>query len=723
MLLDVWYAVQGRVLTCVEQIYSASFLTALAFYGTTSILILTAFCFIRPHHRQVYEARRSTSSALPSGPLEWLFITTRMKDDDVVKEAGLDAAVFLRFTRTMRNTFAILTVVAFASLLPSNILCAASSSAAGASFFSRMSPQYSSGSTTLWTYVAAAYLFDGLVCLLLWMDYRAVARLKATYLDSSAYQSNLFARTLLIANIPAHLQSDSGVRQLASRSNAAVIGRDVSGLKRDVKKHNDLVKGLNESEGENPGHVLSNVDRLRREIRDQRRSPESLKPESYGFASFSSVLEAHQEARQRRDTGLSGTRICLAVRPTDYIWRNLKLSSEQLRWRRYMSSFHIALLTVAWLVPNVVIAVFLSNVSHLALVWPSFSSTLHAQRTLWAIIQGIAPPAIISLFYFCLPIILRRLATNAGDITKSERERHVMHKLFSFYLFNQLFAFSLFSTCWAFGAALLHAARTNQWSAVVHGDGFEKITLALITVSPYWCCWLLQRNLGTLLICSGRDGMSLTVSVRIGSAVDLAQLLPLAISAFRHRFSKLAPAQANDVSIPTFDYAGHCSYYLFYAAVALAFGCLQPLALAVTAVYFAFDSVTKRYMLLYIFATKHESDGAYWHSLYNRMLINVFIGNVVIAMLVTAQGPPEQRWGMLAAMTPLPGLLALFKWHCARRFDESMRYHDRPQDDLSVVRKTHGENRFLHPAFTKSLAVIHPYSSDRLQRHASEETK
>ena len=100
--------------------------------------------------------------------------------------------------------------------------------------------------------------------------------------------------------------------------------------------------------------------------------------------------------------------------------------------------WQVTLLTILWLVPNVLIAVFLSNLGNLGAVWPGFDKTLKAHPGWWAIVQAVLSPAISTVFYMFLPSIFRRLCVSAGDISKTSRERHVMHKLYSFFVFNNV---------------------------------------------------------------------------------------------------------------------------------------------------------------------------------------------------------------------------------------------------------------------------------------------
>lgn len=175
-----------------------------------------------------------------------------------------------------------------------------------------------------------------------------------------------------------------------------------------------------------------------------------------------------------------------------------------------------------------------------------------------------------------------------------------------------------------------------------------------------------------------------------GTAIDLAQLVPLVrdvlsrvVHSHQNRIQSLPTLalrrsderDAIDNSPPSFDYASYYNYFLFYAAVALCFGALQPLTLAIACLYFGLDYVAKKYMILYIFVTEYESGGMFWPTLHNRILVSLLLSNIVIALLVAAQGGKGQNWIMLTTIVPLPGLLGLFKWHCSKTFEGPMRYY------------------------------------------------
>lgn len=656
----------------------------------------------------------------------------KTKEPELVEKVGLDAAVFLRFSRMMRNMFLVLAVVGNAVIIPTNLLAANSTFSSGASFFTRLTPVYSYGAA-FWAYVVLAYMFDAVIFYFLWANYRHIFRLRRAYLESDEYQRSLHSRTLLLTDIPPQLRSDEGIVKITDEVKASAdtprgqIARNVKDLPDLYEEHEKAVRELEKvlakylknpdklpakrpttkvgkahgsfSKGQEVDaieYLTVRIKELEAEVKEVRLSVDKRNAMSYGFAMYERVSEAHNVAYVARNKNPEGAIIRLAPKPNDLIWKNLAMLKKQRNWQNFINNLWVALLTLAWVVPNVLIAVFLSNLSHLGTVWPAFKTTLYAHPNFWAIIQGVVSPAITTLFYYFLPAIFRFLVTKAGDVTKTQRERHVMHKLFSFFLFNNLVVFSLFGAVWGLVTAVIGASKdnTNGWEAVVQSHPFQSIINALITISPYWCAWLLQRNLG--------------------SAIDLSQLVRLTWGSFLRRYGSPTPRELIELTAPQpFEYAAYYNYFLFYTAVSLCFGGLQPLTLAITALYFSMDSFSKKYMIMYIFITKYESGGMFWRTLFNRTLVCAGLGNVIIALLVVAKGEFDGvNWVMLAAMAPLPFLIGGFKWYCMKTFDDPIHYYHQGHTMRDEEMHAHeGKRRkgdrigtkFGHPALYKPL--------------------
>ncbi|EEH04796.1 DUF221 domain-containing protein [Histoplasma capsulatum G186AR] len=705
----------------------ASFGTSL---GLTIVLAL-CFSFVRPRNSLVYAPkikhadRKHSPPPVGKGLLAWLTPVIQTKESNLVDCIGLDATVFLRFTRMCRNMFLVLSIIGCLVMIPVNV--SQSSSPAGISAFATMTPQFVS-TRAMWSHVVCLWIFDVVVAYFLWRNYKVVSALRRHYFESSDYQESLHAKTLLIRHVPPDFRTDDGLLRLVDDINPTSsvpltsIGRNMKQLPKLIAEHEKTVRQLEEVLAKyfkNPDrlpvkrptcrpfkadqaargsdridaidYLTSRIGDLEAEIKHVRESINTVNAMPYGFASWESIEAAHFVAYTARNKHPRGSSITLAPRPNDIIWENLALSRKSRKWKRIINFFWSTVLTVLWIAPNALIAIFLSNLSNLGKVWPAFRKELYANPKTWAAVQGIAAPAVTSFVYLVLPIIFRRLSIRAGDITKTSRERHVIHSLYAFFVFNNLVVFSIFSAIWTFVATVIEAKNNNDdtWDAILKGQFFFQVATALCNVSPFWVTWILQRNLGATL--------------------DLLQIFNLTWIWFAKRFLTTTPRQAIEwTAPPPFQFASYYNYFLFYATIALCFSTLQPIILPVTALYFALDSWLKKYLLLYVFVTKTESGGQFWRVLFNRLVFAVILANFAIALVVKAKG----TWTMVFCLVPLPFLMLAFKWFCKRSFDDGLTYYSRriPTDAESLSAGQGGKkaseriaSKFGHPALYKPL--------------------
>jgi hypothetical protein len=121
-----------------------------------------------------------------------------VKEQDLVDKIGLDAVLFLRFLRMIRNIFAVLSVIGCGILIPVNVVGASSYDKwSNIPTLMKFTPQYIDR-TKFWAFVIMAYLFQGTFCGFIWWNYKAVFKLRRAYFDSAEYKASLHSRTLLV---------------------------------------------------------------------------------------------------------------------------------------------------------------------------------------------------------------------------------------------------------------------------------------------------------------------------------------------------------------------------------------------------------------------------------------------------------------------------------------------------------------------------------------------
>ncbi|KAJ5390566.1 uncharacterized protein N7496_001634 [Penicillium cataractarum] len=713
-----------------------------------SVLLALLFSLFRPRHNVVYAPkvkhadRKHAPPPVGKGFFSWVKPVINTREPQLIETVGLDAAIFLRFTKMCRNIFIFISIIGCLVLIPVNISQSKTTGSSASTALSKMTPLFVTNPTAIWSQVVCAWSFDIILAFFLWRNYKAVRDLRRQYFQSSEYQRSLHARTLMVSDIPPSDRSDEGILRITDEVNPtaalprAAIGRNVRDLPVIIKEHEDNVRELESvlakylkrpdqlpakrptmrppksQRNKHPGGKVDAIDYLtvrirvlEEEIKHGRASIDRRNAMPYGFASWENIEHAHAVAWTARNKHPKGTTIALAPRPSDLIWENLPLSKKARKWKRFLNVIWVTALTLVWIVPNALIAVFLSNLNNLGSVWPKFQTSLSANPTVWAAVQGIASPAITSLVYLVLPIIFRRLSIQSGSKTKTSRERHVLGQLYAFFVFNNLVVFSLFSAAWAFVSAVIDKTNTDEgaWQAIVDSNLYQKLMSALCTVSPFWVTYILQRNLG--------------------ATIDLVQMISLAWVWFAKTFLAPTPRQSIEwTAPPSFDYASYYNYFLFYATVALCFATLQPIVLPVTALYFGVDAMLKKYLLMYVFVTKNESAGAFWRALFNRLVFASILANVIVALVAKVQG----TWTMVFCIIPLPFLMLGFKFYCMKTFDADIMYYNRANltdaeaiggSKISKKAADRLNSKFGHPALYKPLMtpMVHAKAAEALK--------
>ncbi|KAF1959527.1 DUF221-domain-containing protein [Byssothecium circinans] len=725
------------------QVASDSVLVAVGTSLAITAAVFLAFCILRPWNQIVYAPRlRHADEKHRPPPMDkslfaWYKPVFKTAEEQYIQSIGMDATVFLRVGRMCRNMFVTLAVAGCALIIPVNVTRSNRDGKTVNSAIFLMTPKNLGGKNgkAYWAFVVFAYLVDIIVCGFLWWTYRAVHQLRRKYMDSAEYQNSLHSRTLMITDISRNFRSDQGILDITDslRTTPEVprgsIGRNVKDVPDLIEEHEEAVVELEQVLAKylkNPNslpttrpsckpskkdpefvnkkekvdainYLTARIQRLEAQIKEVRETVDKRDAMPYGFASYETIESAHTVAFAARSKHPKGSKVQLAPKPKEIIWKNLPLAPKVRRWRRFINRLWITLLTALYFIPNALIAVFLAQLQNIAILWPTFGTEMAKNPKTWAIVQGIAAPALTSLFYYFLPIIFRKLSVSAGDTTKTSRERHVVSQLYSFFIFNNLIVFSLFGAFFNMASGAIKVAKDTRlpWYQVLQDiHPFSTIMVALCNISPFWVTWLVQRNLG--------------------AAIDLSQFVNLAWGSFSRKFLNPTPRELiKRTAPPPFDYASYYNYYLFYSTVALTFGALQPLTLVVTAFYFTIDSSMKKYLLMYVFCTKNESGGLYWRALFNRFLAGTFLANLVIALTVGARG--DQRWLMLGSMIPLPVLLLGFKFYCKSTFDNSIKYYTKgetpkgaeapPPIDKESRRRDRVAVRFGHPALYQKLTV------------------
>jgi hypothetical protein len=288
--------------------------------------------------------------------------------------------------------------------------------------------------------------------------------MRQRYFESAEYQSSVHSKSLLIMNVPSDLQSDEKLRkwmqQICTKYpiQQASIGRRSGLLNEVMEKHEASVRELENTLANylKDGKVSANrpmktigrkfgcggrkvdaIDYLSHQVQtyeDQiehiRSNVQGIKPENYGWVSFSRVGWAHAAAKQLRNgvpskfkTGaMSAPSIRLAPAPNDVIWTNISISQAGRRSKKFFWNIVFYLFLIIWFVPTCILSAS-SNIKNLISLFPNSKAFQKANPFFISLIEAWFAPLIMALFFLILPHILRGISRRQGYLTKTSLDR------------------------------------------------------------------------------------------------------------------------------------------------------------------------------------------------------------------------------------------------------------------------------------------------------------
>ena len=230
------------------------------------------------------------------------------------------------------------------------------------------------------------------------------------------------------------------------------------------------------------------VARLNLEIEQDQSEPEKFPHMNSAFIQFNHQVAAHLacQAVSHHVPNYMTPRV-VEIAPDDVVWDNMSIKW----WERYLRTCLILIivvgLVVGWAIP-VAFTGLLSQVTSLAETYPHELGWMQRiPQSGLSLIQGILPPALLSLLLILLPLILRLLARAQGIVTGMLIELALSDYYF-FFLFVQVFLVVTFAS----GITRVWSQLTSNITNVpaVLGDNLPK-------ASNYFFSYLILQALST----------------------------------------------------------------------------------------------------------------------------------------------------------------------------------------------------------------------------------
>ncbi|KAI8379715.1 uncharacterized protein BYT42DRAFT_569744 [Radiomyces spectabilis] len=722
--------------------------TQLGINCAMSFGVLMAFNILRPNNSLVYAPKYKYSSkskqppAIGTGFFAWFKPVMKTEDDVLLDKLGFDVVLFIRFMRMLRRLLYSMTAIGVFVLIPLNVLATSFTGEwppyQGLDFLSISTINYYDGKfhsdgnlKWYWVHALATWVFSLLIYRSLWTNYRDYVELRRRYFESNEYQQSTHARTLMVTNVPAALQSDQALARwvdtlgLKYPPQQVLIGRRNHELAKCVEQHDAAVRKLEillsnhlkdgtvimgkrpmirvkrgEPKVDAIEYYSERVETLSEKINNIRSHIASSKATNYGWISYSHVSWAHANAKQLASrSSVFGTdsriRIELAPQPKDIVWNNLSLNEYARKMKQLVATIVFYGFVFLWFIPSSFLSAS-SNVKDFIRLFPDSDTFLENHHTFVSLMSSWFTPIVMAIFFLILPKMLRLLSQQQGYTTETSLDRQVLAKLYIFFIINNLLVFTVSSTLLSMYSQIHKAVQgkqelTAQEFFSTMGDNLTQIAKNLSDVSEFWVNYVSLKGLGVIM--------------------ELAQLFALLSVTLRKLFTRPSPRQLQEFTRPTaFDYPLYYNVLIFFFTVGLVYSVIAPLVLPFTLMYLLLATMVFRYLLMYVFVTKIESGGQIWRLLINRLLASTLLYQIVMIGILNLKGARVPS----VITVPLPILTLLFKWYCRRRFDPQVYYYmPSVENHVSSVDPSRKWNeskhaaglRFGDPAFFAELPI------------------
>ncbi|KAG0166263.1 hypothetical protein DFQ28_007909 [Apophysomyces sp. BC1034] len=524
-----------------------------------------------------------------------------------------------------------------------------------------------------------------------WRQYVVIRRRFLKHLSNKTA-----SKTLLICNLPEHIRSDEELKSWLEDLNLiqypirqALIGRYNTQISRLMPEYEDTVRRLENTLASylsgNPTSLLYlcamfivlNLDgkrvspkrpvkriggflgfirsekvdaidyytkriiALENKIKKLRRN--KSKPANYGWITFSRIDWAYKSKKLLQESEQTTISVKTAPLPKDVLWHNLPIDAKTRRLKRWYGWGLFWSLMFIWLGPISVLSA-MSNIVNVIRLIPGSKTVLSDHSFAMCLVQGYFTPILMALFFYTLPCLFRYIGRNQAYHSETTLEQKVLVKLYLFFILINFVAFtvtSMFIGIFGQTSSLITEGALSGHELPQH---IAQIAKNISDVSAFWINYVCIKSAGATL--------------------EMAQVLPLIALALKQLVKRLSPRKLRQLTRPpTFDYPRNYNILLFFFTIALVYSTMAPLVLPFALLYFVLATTVYKYMLMYIYVTKVESNGRMWPVLFHTIIAALFLFQVVMFVMLQLKSGHSHSY----FLAPLPFLTLIYQYFHSRR--------------------------------------------------------
>ncbi|KAF6743962.1 hypothetical protein DFP72DRAFT_931006, partial [Ephemerocybe angulata] len=662
------------------------FTTQLTLSATIGLFSFLVFSYCRTRWPLLFAPRTKLKGFSPHEAhahqafFGWIMPTIRTSEFTVLQIVGLDAAVLLNFFKMSFYLFSVCSIFSITILMPLNwkhnkeiddddgdwpgegddwplkLARRAFEPPAG----NHTKPPdwldlISDANSYLTVHLAFTYLFTILALYFTYKNYRRFIRSRQLF--SLELVHSIPARTVLVSNIPRHLQGERTLAEYFENMEMAVesvtICRDVGSLKLLLDKRTAALLALERAwtdyvgnpsvleeydpdgsgvpflvdtdvEGGGatqsrfvvphrprptirPGWFRRKVDALEYleaefkkadEMVKERRRKGKFRAAGSAFVTFEKMSSAQIAVQVAHAPNPYQLTTCPAPEPRDIVWSNMAPSTNSIRARDVLVLGMMGLLLFTWVFPISALASLLSY-NEIKRAMPWLGRLIDSNEQIRAVVQNSLPSVAMITLNALLPFMLEALTYLQGYRARSWVEFSLLKKYFLFLLINVVFIFLLASTYWQLMRDLAESPAKVP----------EKLAGALQAgrAKHFFLSYVILQGLGIMPL----------------QLLNLGVIIPRAFSLM---FFTRTPRDFAELNAPPMiNYGVVYPQAILMFVITLLYSVWHPPIVIFGAIYFGVGYVVYKYKLLFVFYKPYESQGQAWPITFIRLIWGVII--------------------------------------------------------------------------------------------------
>ncbi|TFK24082.1 DUF221-domain-containing protein [Coprinopsis marcescibilis] len=609
----------------------------------------------------------------------WIMPTIRTSEFTVLQIVGLDAAVLLNFFKMSFYLFSVCSLFAVTILMPLNwkhnkdMDDDSDDWPSGdndwpmllSSRFTFNDPPKTNGTfgrpdwldlisdanSYLSVHLAFTYLFTLLALYYTYKNYRRF--LRSRQLFSLEFVHSIPARTVLVTNLPPHLQGERTLAEYFENMDLAVesvtVCRDVGSLKILLDRRTKALLALERAWTDyvgNPSTVesydpdntaldgdmesgpppqarfvtphkprptirpawfkpkIDALEYLETEFRKaddlvkDRRRKGKFRAAGSAFVTFEKMSSAQIALQAAHSPNPMSMTTYPAPEPRDIVWANMIPSTGNIRVRDVFVLAVMALLLFFWIIPISALASLLSY-KEIKKVMPRLGELIDSNERIRAIVQNSLPSVAMIMLNALLPFILEALTYLQGYRARSWVEYSLLKKYFLFLLLSVIFIFLVATTYWQLVRDLANSPAKVP----------EKLALALQAgrARHFFLSYVILQGLGIIPL----------------QLLNLGVIIPRMFSLM---FFTRTPRDFAELNAPPMiNYGVVYPQAILMFVITMLYSVVQPLIVIFGAIYFGLAYVVYKYKLLFVFYKPYESQGQAWPITFIRLVWGIVV--------------------------------------------------------------------------------------------------